>query len=159
MSSSTYHSSMSLFSLQSSVMFIHVSSQHKHLTSALLVFSFPQEEAPSRRSVAELAGRFKGSAAPHDAAAASETVILMFLKMVEVALILIHRYWYSGLTLWLCFVYQEKPVRRRPPRSLHIPKAQGDEQEVRDKPGIIRLCSQKQNKIRIIKVKVWMLLF
>ena len=30
--------------------------------------SFPQEEAPSRRSVAELAGRFKGSAAPHDAA-------------------------------------------------------------------------------------------
>ncbi|KAK2827972.1 hypothetical protein Q5P01_019006 [Channa striata] len=54
-----------------------------------------EEAAPSRRSVAELAGKFKGSAPPQDAAA-NET---------------------------------DKPVRRRPPRSLHIPKPAADEQE------------------------------
>ncbi|KAK9537050.1 hypothetical protein VZT92_006788 [Zoarces viviparus] len=54
-----------------------------------------EEEAPSRRSVAELAGRFKGSSRPHDAAG-NET---------------------------------EKPVRRRPPRSLQLPKTTGDDQE------------------------------
>ncbi|XP_036975258.1 duboraya isoform X2 [Acanthopagrus latus] len=54
-----------------------------------------EEEAPSRRSVAELAGRFKGSAAPHDAAGQEAA----------------------------------KPVRRRPPRSLHLPKPPGDDQE------------------------------
>ncbi|XP_071362577.1 duboraya isoform X2 [Trachinotus anak] len=57
-----------------------------------------EEETPSRRSVAELAGRFKIPAAPHDAAG-NET---------------------------------DKPVRRRPPRSLQLPK-QGDEQEP---PGV-----------------------
>ncbi|XP_044077275.1 duboraya isoform X2 [Siniperca chuatsi] len=58
-----------------------------------------EEEAPSRRSVAELAGRFKGSAPPHDAAG-NET---------------------------------DKPVRRRPPRSLQLAKTHGDEQEP---PGV-----------------------
>ncbi|KAM7397435.1 hypothetical protein PAMA_005635 [Pampus argenteus] len=61
-----------------------------------------EEEAPSRRSVAELAGRFKGSAPPHDAAG-TET---------------------------------EKPVRRRPPRSLQLTKAHGDDQEVTEPPGV-----------------------
>ncbi|XP_008276301.1 duboraya isoform X1 [Stegastes partitus] len=55
-----------------------------------------EEEAPARRSVAELAGRFKGPASPHSAAG----------KEV-----------------------QEKPVRRRPPRTLQLPKPQGDDQE------------------------------
>ncbi|XP_031730004.1 duboraya isoform X2 [Anarrhichthys ocellatus] len=59
-----------------------------------------EEEAPSRRSVAELAGRFKGSSRPHDAAG-NET---------------------------------EKPVRRRPPRSLQLPKTTGDDQE--QPPGV-----------------------
>nr|XP_020480002.1 capZ-interacting protein-like isoform X2 [Monopterus albus] len=59
----------------------------------------PQEEAPSRRSVAELAGRFSGAAPVHDAAG-KET---------------------------------DKPVRRRPPRSLHIPKPHEDQQEP---PGV-----------------------
>ncbi|XP_030010843.1 duboraya isoform X1 [Sphaeramia orbicularis] len=54
-----------------------------------------QEEAPSRRSVAELAGKFKGPASPHNTAA-NQT---------------------------------DKPVRRRPPRTLQIPKTQTDEQE------------------------------
>ncbi|KAM6911440.1 duboraya [Lycodopsis pacificus] len=54
-----------------------------------------EEEAPARRSVAELAGRFKGSSGPHDAAG-NET---------------------------------EKPVRRRPPRSLQLHKTTGDDQE------------------------------
>ncbi|XP_022625137.1 capZ-interacting protein-like isoform X1 [Seriola dumerili] len=54
-----------------------------------------EEEAPSRHSVAELAGRFKGSAPPHDAAG-NET---------------------------------DKPVRRRPPCSLQLPKTHGDDQE------------------------------
>ncbi|XP_034406714.1 duboraya isoform X2 [Cyclopterus lumpus] len=48
-----------------------------------------EEEALSRRSVAELAGRFKGSTCPHDAAG----------------------------------IETEKPVRRRPPRSLQLSKA------------------------------------
>ncbi|KAM7373843.1 hypothetical protein PAMP_006540 [Pampus punctatissimus] len=61
-----------------------------------------EEEAPSRRSVAELAGRFKGSAPPHDAAG-TET---------------------------------EKLVRRRPPRSLQLTKAHGDDQEVTEPPGV-----------------------
>ncbi|XP_068587831.1 duboraya isoform X2 [Cebidichthys violaceus] len=59
-----------------------------------------EEEALSRRSVAELAGRFKGSSRPQDAAG-NET--------------------------------QEKPVRRRPPRSLQLPKTTGDDQEP---PGV-----------------------
>ncbi|XP_075958217.1 duboraya isoform X3 [Anarhichas minor] len=59
-----------------------------------------EEEAASRRSVAELAGRFKGSSRPHDAAG-NET---------------------------------EKPVRRRPPRSLQLPKTTGDDQE--QPPGV-----------------------
>ncbi|XP_056253445.1 duboraya isoform X2 [Seriola aureovittata] len=59
-----------------------------------------EEEAPSRRSVAELAGRFKGSAPPHDAAG-NET---------------------------------DKPVRRRPPCSLQLPKTHGDDQE--QSPGV-----------------------
>uniref|UniRef100_UPI0037E8AFB9 duboraya isoform X2 n=1 Tax=Semicossyphus pulcher TaxID=241346 RepID=UPI0037E8AFB9 len=54
-----------------------------------------EEEAQSRRSVAELAGRFKGPAPPCEAAG-QET---------------------------------EKPIRRRPPRSLQLPKTHGDEQE------------------------------
>ncbi|XP_074467939.1 duboraya isoform X3 [Sebastes fasciatus] len=54
-----------------------------------------EEEALSRRSVAELAGRFKGSARPHDAAGNEA----------------------------------EKPVRRRPPRSLQLTKTHGDDQE------------------------------
>ncbi|XP_035480488.1 duboraya, partial [Scophthalmus maximus] len=58
-----------------------------------------KEEAPSRRSVAELAGRFRGSTCPH-VAAGNET---------------------------------EKPVRRRPPRSLQLPKTNGDDQEP---PGV-----------------------
>lgn len=58
-----------------------------------------EEEAPSRRSVAELAGRFRGSTCPH-VAAGNET---------------------------------EKPVRRRPPRSLQLPKTNGDDQEP---PGV-----------------------
>lgn len=57
-------------------------------------------EAPPRRSVAELAGRFKCSAPPHDAAG-NDT---------------------------------EKPVRRRPPRSLQLPKTHGDDQE--QPPGV-----------------------
>ncbi|XP_059207744.1 duboraya isoform X2 [Centropristis striata] len=59
-----------------------------------------EEQATSRRSVAELAGKFKGSAHPHDAAG-NET--------------------------------QEKPVRRRPPRSLQLTKPHGDDQEP---PGV-----------------------
>lgn len=54
-----------------------------------------EEEAPSRRSVAELAGRFRGLAPPHDAAGHEA----------------------------------EKPVRRRPPRSLQLSTPQGDDQE------------------------------
>ncbi|XP_041658171.1 duboraya isoform X2 [Cheilinus undulatus] len=54
-----------------------------------------EEEAASRRSVAELAGRFKGSAPPHDAAGEKT----------------------------------DKPVRRRPPRSLQLPKPQTDDRE------------------------------
>ncbi|KAI3374064.1 hypothetical protein L3Q82_022623 [Scortum barcoo] len=65
-----------------------------------LWWSEDQEEAPSRRSVAELAGRFKSPAPAHDAAG-HET---------------------------------EKPVRRRPPRSLQLPKTQGDEEE--PPPGV-----------------------
>uniref|UniRef100_A0AAQ6AB16 FAM21/CAPZIP domain-containing protein n=1 Tax=Amphiprion ocellaris TaxID=80972 RepID=A0AAQ6AB16_AMPOC len=59
-----------------------------------------EEEAPSQRSVAELAGRFKGSAPPQNAAG-------------------------NGA---------EKPVRRRPPRTLQLPKPQGDDQE--PPPGV-----------------------
>ncbi|KAM9846939.1 duboraya [Aulostomus maculatus] len=58
-----------------------------------------EEEAPSRPSVAELAGRFKDSVSPHNASG-NET---------------------------------DKPVRRRPPRSLHLPKPQEDHQEP---PGV-----------------------
>ncbi|XP_054481188.1 duboraya isoform X2 [Anoplopoma fimbria] len=58
-----------------------------------------EEEAPSRPSVAELAGRFKGSTRPHDAAGNEA----------------------------------EKPVRRRPPRSLQLNKTPGDDQEP---PGV-----------------------
>ncbi|XP_051793325.1 duboraya isoform X3 [Acanthochromis polyacanthus] len=54
-----------------------------------------EEEAPSHLSVAELAGRFKGSAPPQNAAG-------------------------NGA---------EKPVRRRPPRTLQLPKPDGDNQE------------------------------
>ncbi|XP_067465113.1 duboraya isoform X2 [Thunnus thynnus] len=61
-----------------------------------------EEEAPSRRSVAELAGRFKGSAPPNNAAG-NET---------------------------------EKPVRRRPPRSLQLPKSHGDDQECQQPPDV-----------------------
>ncbi|XP_068601138.1 duboraya [Brachionichthys hirsutus] len=53
-----------------------------------------EEDASSRRSVAELAGRFKDSAPPHDAAGQGT----------------------------------EKPVRRRPPRSLQLPKTQDQEE-------------------------------
>ncbi|XP_069565797.1 duboraya [Brachyistius frenatus] len=52
-----------------------------------------EEEVQARRSVAELAGRFKGSAPPHNAAV-TET---------------------------------DKPVRRRPPRTLQLPKPHGDD--------------------------------
>nr|XP_046267204.1 duboraya isoform X2 [Scatophagus argus] len=58
-----------------------------------------EDETPSRRSVAELAGRFKSSAPPPDAAG-HET---------------------------------EKPVRRRPPRTLQLAKTPGDDQEP---PGV-----------------------
>ncbi|XP_068187466.1 duboraya [Antennarius striatus] len=58
-----------------------------------------EEDASSRRSVAELAGRFKDSAPPHDAAGQGS----------------------------------EKPVRRRPPRSLQLPKTQDQEEP----PGLI----------------------
>ncbi|XP_020488945.1 duboraya [Labrus bergylta] len=54
-----------------------------------------EEEALPRRSVADLAGRFKGLAPPQDAAGEKT----------------------------------EKPVRRRPPRSLQIPKPHEDNQE------------------------------
>ncbi|XP_051250777.1 duboraya isoform X2 [Dicentrarchus labrax] len=79
--------------------------------------SVPQEEAPSRRSVAELAGRFKASAPPHDAAG-PET---------------------------------EKPVRRRPPRSLQLAKPPGDEQEP---PGVNSLPAKaKRNSALIEKLQ------
>ncbi|CAF95382.1 unnamed protein product [Tetraodon nigroviridis] len=55
-----------------------------------------EEEAPCRRSVAELAGRFKGPTPQQDATGQES---------------------------------QEKPVRRRPPRSLQLPKTQEDNQE------------------------------
>ncbi|XP_041835371.1 duboraya [Melanotaenia boesemani] len=60
-----------------------------HCFQLLMLF---KEEAPSRRSVAELAGRFKDSGPPQKNEA-------------------------------------EKPVRRRPPRTLQLPKLHGDELE------------------------------
>ncbi|XP_035521987.1 duboraya [Morone saxatilis] len=76
-----------------------------------------EEEAPSRRSVAELAGRFKGSAPPHTAAGPEP----------------------------------EKPVRRRPPRSLQLAKAPGDEQEP---PGVNSLPAKaKRNSALIEKLQ------
>ncbi|XP_029303991.1 duboraya isoform X2 [Cottoperca gobio] len=75
-----------------------------------------EEEAPSRRSVTELASRFKGSAPPHDASG-SET---------------------------------EKPVRRRPPRSLQLHKTHGDDQEP---PGVISPTKAKRNSALIEKLQ------
>lgn len=59
-----------------------------------------EEEAVSRRSVAELAGKF--TASPHNAAGTGSEV--------------------------------EKPVRRRPPRTLPLPTTQGEQQE--QAPGV-----------------------
>ncbi|KAM6907163.1 duboraya, partial [Xenentodon cancila] len=56
-----------------------------------------ENEAPPRRSVAELAGKFKSSGLPPNNSVAGNEA--------------------------------EKPVRRRPPRSLQLPKVHGDEQE------------------------------
>ncbi|XP_041808522.1 duboraya [Chelmon rostratus] len=82
-----------------------------------------EEEAPSRRSVAELAGRFKGSAPPHDAAG-PET---------------------------------EKPVRRRPPRSLQLPKTHGDNQE--QSPGVTSpVPAAKRNSALIEKLQASLVL-
>nr|XP_019963996.1 PREDICTED: capZ-interacting protein-like [Paralichthys olivaceus] len=58
-----------------------------------------EEEATTQPSVAELAGRFRGSAPPHDGAVKDT----------------------------------EKPVRRRPPRSLQLPKTHGGDEEP---PGV-----------------------
>nr|XP_057942080.1 duboraya isoform X2 [Doryrhamphus excisus] len=75
------------------------------------------QEALSRPSVAELAGRFKGSPPPQDAAV-RET---------------------------------EKPVRRRPPRSLQLPKIHGDEQE---RPtGVTSPVKVKRNSALIEKLQ------
>ncbi|XP_044227363.1 duboraya isoform X2 [Thunnus albacares] len=86
-----------------------LSDEHRHFlpntppqTGSHLQHRAEQEEAPSRRSVAELAGRFKGSAPPNNAAG-NET---------------------------------EKPVRRRPPRSLQLPKSHGDDQECQQPPDV-----------------------
>ncbi|XP_067348359.1 duboraya isoform X2 [Channa argus] len=78
------------------------------------------EEAPSRRSVAELAGRFKGSAPPHDAPA-NET---------------------------------EKPVRRRPPRSLKIPQPQVDEQEPSDGTSLPTTIKRNSGLIEKLQAKL-----
>ncbi|XP_061818601.2 duboraya isoform X2 [Nerophis lumbriciformis] len=76
-----------------------------------------ETQAPPRPSVAELAGRFKGSSAPHDAAV-RET---------------------------------EKPVRRRPPRSLQLPNICGDEQE---RPaGVTSPVKAKRNSALIEKLQ------
>ncbi|TMS13871.1 CapZ-interacting protein [Larimichthys crocea] len=75
-----------------------------------------EEEAPSRRSVAELAGKFKRSAPPPDAAGHES----------------------------------EKPVRRRPPRSLNLPKPQGDDQEP---PGVTSPIKPKRNSALIEKLQ------
>ncbi|XP_072231255.1 duboraya [Leuresthes tenuis] len=76
-----------------------------------------EEEAPSRRSVAELAGRFKGSAPPNN-------------KPGNEA---------------------EKPVRRRPPRTLQLPKAHGDDQEA--SPGVTSPVKAKRNSALIEKLQ------
>ncbi|XP_034463212.1 duboraya isoform X2 [Hippoglossus hippoglossus] len=69
-----------------------------------------EEEAVSQRSVAELAGRFRGPAPPDDDPVSSTS---------------------------------EKPVRRRPPRSLQLPKAHGDDQEP---PGVTSPLSAKTKR-------------
>ncbi|XP_077402826.1 duboraya [Vanacampus margaritifer] len=73
-----------------------------------------EERTAPRPSVAELAGRFKGSSPPP----ASET---------------------------------EKPVRRRPPRSLQLPKSHGDEQE--KAAGVTSPVKAKRNSALIEKLQ------
>ncbi|XP_054610139.1 duboraya [Dunckerocampus dactyliophorus] len=77
-----------------------------------------QEEALSRPSVAELAGRFKGSSSPTQDAAVRET---------------------------------ERPVRRRPPRSLQLPKIHGDEREM--SAGVTSPVKVKRNSALIEKLQ------
>ncbi|XP_057677056.1 duboraya [Corythoichthys intestinalis] len=73
-----------------------------------------EERISSRPSVAELAGRFKGSSPP----SASET---------------------------------EKPVRRRPPRTLQLPKCHGDEHEKAE--GVTSPVKVKRNSALIEKLQ------
>ncbi|XP_034540430.1 duboraya isoform X2 [Notolabrus celidotus] len=72
-----------------------------------------EEEAPARCSVAELAGRFKGSAPPHDAGG-QET---------------------------------EKPVRRRPPRSLQLPKTHADNHEPAGVPSSVPVKAKRNSAL------------
>ncbi|XP_058483752.1 duboraya isoform X2 [Solea solea] len=76
-----------------------------------------KEEAPPRRSVAELAGRFRDSAPAQEDAAGQQT---------------------------------EKPVRRRPPRSLQLPKTHGDEHET---PDVTSPAKSKRNSALIEKLQ------
>ncbi|KAM3601197.1 uncharacterized protein V6R79_008897 [Siganus canaliculatus] len=85
-----------------------------------------EEEAPSRRSVAELAGRFKGSSAPPDAAGNEQKT--------------------------------EKPVRRRPPRSLQLSKPHGDEQEQSPDVTSPVLAKAKRNSALIEKLQASLVL-
>ncbi|XP_053188066.1 duboraya [Scomber japonicus] len=91
----------------------------RHLNAAVIrVIMAAKEEAPSRRSVAELAGRFKAPAASTDAAA-TET---------------------------------EKPVRRRPPRTLQLTKPPADDQEAPEvtspQPGKVKRNSALIEKLQ-----------
>ncbi|KAG7516913.1 capZ-interacting protein-like isoform X1 [Solea senegalensis] len=76
-----------------------------------------EEEAPPRRSVAELAGRFRDSAPAQEDAAGQQT---------------------------------EKPVRRRPPHSLQLPKTHGDEHET---PDVTSPAKSKRNSALIEKLQ------